>query len=341
MVLFSLFKLYTDRGEGARTLAMTLLGAPILISAFPLITNKKILFRSNFWETAFKIFLSLYLLEVMMAIVERIIGQPLLGWYSLSSNASIANIGITEFRCTGMYGHPLYNALMVSTAMVFILVSDLKPKIKFLLWGMGYIAILCFNTRGSIVGNALLLATYVMSTIVFKKRMAYSTKISILVAVTLLAGVAYLLVANGLLGGRLVSMGLVDDSSVQVRIDIIDFITSIPITDYLFGLNYKDYNLLLFRNGLSATENFWIDYLLRYGLFFLVCYIVLYYFYLKEELRYYNVFEKLFVTLAFLLIASTNNSLSTSFVALFYFLFLIRLFNPPTFQKVVKRKFLS
>ena len=136
------------------------------------------------------------------------------------------------------------------------------------------------------------------------------------------------------------SMGLVDDSSAQVRLDIIEFVSSIHLQDYLFGMNFQDYNKLLFSNGMSATENWWVDYLFRCGLVFLICYMLFYTLYLKEEFRYYRLFDKLYVTIAFLFIATTNNSLSTSFVALFYYLFLIRLFNPPTFQTIVRKKYL-
>lgn len=340
VVFFSLFSLLTDKGEGTRALAMTIIGAPILMTAFPLIDKNNII-RRNFWNKAFRVFLVLYLLEVLLAILERIMGHPIFGWHGISQTASISSVGVSDFRSTGMYGHPLYNALMVSTAMAFILVSDLKPKLKFLLWGLGYIAVLCFNTRGSIVGNALFMGVYIISTFVVNRKMSDSSKIAILILGLLMAGAAYFLMAQGFLGGRLMTMGLVDDSSAQVRIDIIEFVKGIPLDDYLFGMNFRDYTFLLFRNGLAATENFWIDYLFRYGLIFLVFYITLYFFYLKKELKNYKSFDRFYVTSAFLLIASTNNSLSSSFVALFYFLFLIRLFNPRIFHSAVNRDFLS
>lgn len=337
VVLFSMYKLWTDRGEGTRALTLTILGAPVLITAFPLVNRKTLFLKSHFWEKAFKVFIAAYLLEVLTAILERIIGHPIWGWHSLNSNITIQSIGVMEFRCTGMYGHPLYNALMVSTAMAFLLISELKPKIKFALWGIGYIAVLCFNARGSIIGNAILLGVYILSTFFMNRRMADSTKISVFVSGALMIAIAYFLISSGLVGGRL--SNLFNDGNAQGRIDSAVFITKVPLQNYLFGLTHKEYKFLLLRNGLNATENFWIDYLLRYGLIFLLCYCVLYFFYLKREFEFYKFFDKFFVTLTFLLIASTNNSLSTSFVALFYFLFLVRLFNPPTFRKIVNKKF--
>ncbi len=341
VVMASVLKLYIDRGEGTRSIVMSFLAAPIVMASIPVFSNQTVYKYHSFWTKSLKIILYSFLVEIGIVYFERITGKMVFGWASLKSGIDmIKSVGVEEFRSTGMYGHPLYNALMVSTAMAFVLVSSLKPKYKFLLWGMGYGAILCFNTRGSIVGNALLLAVYVLNTILINRKMKDSTKTGILAAGSLAAGVAFFLLSSGLVGGRLMSMGLVDDSSAQVRLDIIEFVSSIHLQDYLFGMNFQDYNKLLFSNGMSATENWWVDYLFRCGLVFLICYMLFYTLYLKEEFRYYRLFDKLYVTIAFLFIATTNNSLSTSFVALFYYLFLIRLFNPPTFQTIVRKKYL-
>lgn len=338
LFVFSAYKLLTDTGEGSRILLMTIVSAPIILNAFPPIESCGLRIRNQvLWRQVFRLFIIFFLIETLMAIFERVSGKMVFGWASLSSMSQFSNV--MEYRSTALYGHPLYNALMVSTAMTFFLTSALRPKYKFLLWGIGFGALLCFNTRGSIVGNSLILGLYMFHTILLNRRVSNSTKTSLLLAASAVAFFGYLALTTGTVGGRLLTMGLFDESSAQVRVDAMDFIISKGFTTFLIGMSYKSYTNYLFANHIAALENFWLEYLMRFGLIFLIGYVLFYFLFLKREMRNYKLFDKLLISGTFILIASTNNSLSTSFIALLYFLILIRLFNPASFRKIVNKKY--
>ena len=333
LTLFSIFKLITDRGEGTRVFLLTIISAPLIYASLPYLGRKNKNEYIDFWTYATYI-----LAETGVAIYERVAGRQIFGWASYV--VTLDAIGIENYRSSALYGHPLYNALMVSISMAFILISDLRPKYKFFLWGVGYAAILCFNARASIVGNALLLGLYLLHTSVANRKVKFSTKIGIILLGIVIAAVAYRAIMSGLVGARLLNMGLMDEDSSQVRIDAVEFVSGLDMKIYLYGMSFNEFASLLRYHHVEALENFWIEYLLRYGLVFLVPYVFLYFLFVRHELQRYSFFESMFVCTAFILIASTNNSLSTSFVALLYFLVLIRIFDPVLLKQTVKRKYL-
>ena len=165
-----------------------------------------------------KLFFIFYLFETGMAITERVLGTTILGWNDIEF--SVEDWGVSGFRSAALHGHPLYNALMVSISMAFILFSPLKIKYKMILWSMGYVSILCFNTRGSIVGNALLLAFYIIYVLLFDNSISSRTKVRLVMFSSIMTIVGLILFFNVGLGGRLAEMGLFDESSAQTRIDV-------------------------------------------------------------------------------------------------------------------------
>jgi hypothetical protein len=141
------------------------------------------------------------------------------------------------------------------------------------------------------------------------------------------------------LGGRLLEMGLFDDNSAQVRVDTFSIFDYYSLSDFLFGSSIP-YSMLLYRMDLWATENFWIDFLIQYGLVFIVLLILFMFFLLKKLYTGYAWTQFLFTFFPFILIASTNNSLSADWHPLFFFLLSVVIFNPDTFNKLVPSKYL-
>ena len=332
--IFSIYKIFTDTGEGTRYLLLTIIGAPIIISTFPINNSYISKHTISFWRKIFKIFIYLYIVEIIIVLYERANGHMVFGWASLT-NESIESMGVTNFRSTGLYGHPLYNALMVSIAMAFILISPLHSTKKYFLWGCGYLAIMCFNTRSGIVINAMFFLLYILNNLISNND-KYGSKFKNVFIALLVGFSSFFILSTGQIGGRLSEMGLIDDNSSQVRIESLQFIYSADIKEFATGMTYDDYNNLLTANQLRATENYWIDYLLRFGLIFIVPYIFFYYKYLKREFSEYSLFDKLFIVSVFLSTSSINNSLSSSFIALLYFLILIRLFSPNNIHLIIK-----
>lgn len=210
-----------------------------------------------------------------------------------------------------------------------------------ILWSMGYISILCFNTRGSIVGNALLLAFYIIYVLLFNNSISSRTKVRLVMFSSIMTIVGLFLFFNVGLGGRLAEMGLFDESSAQTRLDVWDIFDNYPLEYFLWGISHEKMQYVMYVTGIGVTENFWIDQALRLGVVFLFIYILAYYKLMKRITIDYPFVHKMFISGAFILIASTNNSLSTNGLALLCFLILLQLFNPPIISENIDDKYLE
>ena len=207
------------------------------------------------------------------------------------------------------------------------------------MWFVGYFAILCFNTRGSIVGNALLFGLYILYSVFFDKTQSRKTK-KLLSIISITAAIVVLIVIfSTSLGGRLLEHGLMDDSA-QVRVDVWNVFNYFELSDFFWGVTYNKLQMILAASGIYATENFWLDQLFSFGLVFMIAYVLMYATLIVKLLKNYTRFQALFVSGAFLLIASTNNSLSSDFLALFIFLMLTHLFDPKYIRLLIPRKYL-
>lgn len=325
---YGLLYMYYDRSEGSRYISLVIMSTPIFFSAFPLSANVK--WHPYSYDVLYKrimtLFMLFFILETLIASVERILSFNILGWH-MSEGETIMDLG-TAFRSTSLHGHPLYNALMVSTSMAFILTSQIRMKTKLMLWMLGFFSILCFNTRSSIAGNAIMLFVFTIYTLRKGHHVSRNDKrvlISMVGVITLVGALLFFVMG---FGSRLAEMGLFDDSSAMARVDVFNVFENYPLGEFLWGMDSLRYEYVLYYAGIEVTENFYIDFILRNGIVFLVVYLVLYIRLIKILYRGYDWFTKWFTGGVFFLIASTNNSLATLGVALYLFLILIVLFNP-------------
>ena len=326
--IYGLLKLIIDTGEGSRSIVIVIVGSPILLSAVILAIRK----APQQLPTIKKIFLTFYLLETSIAILERIIGINIFPWNS-DNIFNIQYDGITDFRSTGLHGHPLQNALIVSIYMIFILISNIELKKKIVLWIWGFFAIACFNTRAALVGNGLLLMTYFLYTLFFDKNFNKRLKRKIAFSLFFILPLIPILLVKLNLGGRLFEYGLKDGSS-EVRVTVWSIFNYFPIQSFLFGVNFKELEIIMEQSGIYATENFWIDWILRFGLLFTIVLIILYTRLLNHLFSGYQTFHKWLAILGFLLIASSNNSLSVSFIPLSFFLIIALIYKPNLKYKI-------
>lgn len=332
ITFYTIYKSIFDGSEGSRMLGFISLITPIVLLSFPLSTvirlrkGSKTLFLNNekFFSALFLILISFYITECSIAIMERVFKTNIFIYVDENYSSGFTS-SIEGFRSISIHGHPLQNALIVSTIMSFLLISNLKPFFKYGLWFLGYLAILCFNTRSSIVGSAIIIIFYALMNIA-SKNVSFSKKLITITFVTISVFVGIFLILSTQLGDRLINNGL-DDSSSQVRIDIWKVFNNYDVNSLLFGMDFNSLEKLLIMNDLSATENFWIDWTIRYGLMFLIPLILLYYFLFKKMLRSYYLKDKILILTSFILIASTNNSLSSSAVPLIVFIFCCLIFT--------------
>jgi len=78
----------------------------------------------------------------------------------------------------------------------------------------------------------------------------------------------------------------------------------------------------------KVIENFWILYILRFGIV-VTAYFLFFYFKLGRELfRYYSRFEKIAVPAFFIILGSINNSMASNFTPLSVFLLCAYAYSP-------------
>lgn len=343
ILLYSVFKLYTDHSEGIKASLIQILGAPIIFAALYKTTINRIIPDSNLklWQSFYRFLLYFFICVAGIAIIELLIGRPILGWLPDDTTIYITTEEISNFRSCSLLGHPLYNALCISIIMSFVLCSPLKNKYKYLLWLFGYIAILCFNTRSSIVGHLLLLSIYIFYNIFWGKQINIKNKVLTLFIFTIIIFSIIFLINTIGIGGRLIELGLFDEDSAQTRIDIWTIFNFTDIKDILFGINSDQFSLLLYQSGLFVTENYWIDQLFRFGIVFMIPYILFYIAFCKKIYKGYGIFRSMFTCMTFILISSTNNSLSTNYLAIVIFLLCIIIFHPKNFYRLIPKKYIN
>ena len=206
--------------------------------------------------------------------------------------------------------------------LVFILQDDeFSVKKKNILWGIGMLALLCFNSRMSIVCSAVL---YVL--INYRELFHSKHKTSILFFMCLLATGFFYALFYTTLGGRLLNMGLYgDDSSSLARTQILDIFHGLDLKKFMFiGVPYAQIEAIQRMAGLGylIIENPWIIFIFRYGIIQTIAMIVFFVPLFRKWLLPYGIKNALIVSVFFVAIVSSSNSLavgSTAIAQLFLF----------------------
>lgn len=255
-----------------------------------------------------RIVIYFFIIECCLAIFEYIIKYNFFEFGISNDNISFVNEINSSFRSTSLQNHPLQNSLCVSVVMSYILCSNYNLKFKMVLFTLGYIAILCFNTRSTIVIWGILFAIYIL-----RNFLHFSSKERLYVTIYVICGlciVSYLIYHLGF-GERLIKNGLFDESSAGQRILLLQIFNSYSIFDFAFGTNMDIlYNRLELLN-IGIIESPWFNILFTHGLIVLILLIVLFGRLFKRLFINYNRFAKTYIIFSFLLIASMNNSLVT------------------------------
>lgn len=167
----------------------------------------------------------------------------------------------TRFRSSGIWGHPLYSALITGCGMLFILLSNFNVKIKVITYFLCLFAIFCYDAR-----TATFLSIAASIAILFVKK-AISKKNLIYICIVLIAGYfSYEFLSNSDLGGKVFDPTKNKFSDVDARLVPFKIFSDIPWTDLITGINTKF--LLLKKYDVIAIENSFIALSLKYGFIF-------------------------------------------------------------------------
>lgn len=259
----------------------------------------------KYYKPLFFFFLLFFISNTAMAYYEKFTDTHL---FEISANDEILlnmeEYGLRDhlnFRAYALLGHPLTNAnIMAFTSFIILFLKDFNHRIKIIIAIIGLGSLFCFNARGSIIVSGALLFMYYYKELK-RNRYLYLTIFIIFVV--------YFVYDNfGLIGGRFISEGISDDSSMARILTYKEFL-SIPFEQLLVGGYIPTYG----ENGFILTIE-------AYGLILggvkIICELFLAY--KTIDSSKYTVWEKSIVMLALVLIGSTNNNLHFPTVFPFY-----------------------
>lgn len=315
--------------------AITLFITPVLFMLFPMeIRSKK---DYKIMKGVTKILIAFYVLECGLAIIEFIFKFHLFGWVDTTFETNLDLSKWDSFRSVALHGSPLTNALIVTILNAFFSVSAINNKYKFMLWFMGFLAVLAFNARIAIFLNAFLFI-YQIFKIVTSNQISISKKMVTYIGISLFVPVIVFLVIYKGWGDRLFKNELFDENSGQVRLDVFSIFDYVSSSRLLLGHSMKSFEAIRDLAGLLIIENFWICLILLFGLVFVILLVILYFKLMRKYLKSYSFTDGLLVSSLFLVLASTNNSLFTQYIPLFLFLLCLNLFSPKTVKILLPKK---
>ena len=143
-----------------------------------------------------------------------------------------------RFRSSGIWGHPLHNASIVSVIILLAVMSHLRSIYKVLFVCIGFIVLFTFNGRAAIISTLLCLA---LLGFIQRKQVLYFLIHKPLVGVLALFAVIYLFgyLSTSELGGKLFVQDTrnLNDGSAMTRFYLYDYVLSMDINEWLFGIN--------------------------------------------------------------------------------------------------------
>jgi hypothetical protein len=260
----------------------------------------------NLKQGLVKIILFFFVAECLVAFYERLFLKNIFPY------DDVIGYGITEFlgfRSTAFLGHPLQNALCVSTIMGFILGSKIRLILKMSFVALGYVALLCFNARGAIVIWSILIPVYFLIVFFGAQRKELLTLPS-LVFLFLMAVLIGNLISAQNFGDRLFD-GELFDGSAQTRFEVFDAFSFVSDGDFWFG-NSLNYLYVMNRLGAGGVENSFIVLMLNYGVIMGLLVIISYVAWIKKIIFIHDRSQILLILVSFVLVGSFNNSLASA-----------------------------
>ena len=268
----------------------------------------------------FNIIMFFFITECFLAIYERFY---LINIFPLVNELDDINLNLINvdigFRSTSFLGHPLQNALCLSTIMGFILTSHLKLPYKTLFILIGFTSLLCFNARGALIMWIIIIFIYYFNISLSKqRRFLFTNQMVILYFVA--AFVIFDLIFNQNFGDRLFSEDSeIMDASAQSRLIIDSPFSYMSMFDFLIGSS-KNLSLLLSGGVGAGYENSYILMITELGAILSSILFIIYFFWIRKLFKHHSVLNKLIIILSFIGVGSMNNSLYNSQPWMFFIL---------------------
>lgn len=274
--------------------------------------------------------LAMFLINCFLAFYER---YKMIHFFPFDLIRSDIDISVLNFRNSNVFrssallGHPLTNALITSIIMVYILISETKGLIKYVLWLIGFISLMCFNARAAILISAFVMVLYLLKP--FLTKSSWTKRILAGIVLVGMALAVIFLFQEGL-GGRLVENGSFDqDNSALARLNVYDIFKYYGLSTFLWGMRGDDVeNIAMLVMGAAHIENWLILSFMSVGIVATVIVIIFFVPMFKMALEYYNLYSCILILLIVLGLSSTNNSLACGVPAIATFFTCCYAFKP-------------
>lgn len=300
-ILYSLFKLI-DKDFDAIKGAFFFMVFPMSISILMQIQTERLKISIS------RILIYFFLIECFLAIYEHLMHINIFPYNTEEFNPYVT-VKDWEFRSSALLGHPLNNAVCISTLLGFILVSKFSDGFRILCLILGFIAILCFNARGATL-VWIFLGFYYFYSIYKKQRGKPINKLFVFLGAVSIFSLIFYIFAKTSFGGRLANGEKLLDGSAQARIDVLSFFDFFKGYDLWFG-NPSKYIPIMNKLKAGGIENSYIVILLNYGILFGLPLIFGLYKLINKYLRIYeSTQQKIIIVSSFIIVGSFNNSLS-------------------------------
>lgn len=276
---------------------------PVAISIMLSLQSNKIKYK------IMKLILIFFIVECFLAIYERVFVVNIFSIEQDSFELIDMTIG---FRSTALLGHPLANALCVSTIMGFVSVSTLKLGYKNFFIGIGFLALLSFNSRGIILLWAVLGAGYIAHYLIMSKQ-----KYKLLLLLPLVGWCLKLVIDYGF-GDRLFISNLFDGSAMT-RFEVFNAFSFVNNYDFWLG-NGGSYKEAMYKLGAGGIENPYIVMMLNYGVPLAIILVVALFVWIKKTIEPFDNKGQFIIISSFVIAGSMNNSLASSSAWVFFVL---------------------
>lgn len=261
----------------------------------------------------FKIILYIIIFNSIFAIVETI----------LNINFIPIEKDFGFHRSTALFGHPLNNGLITASVLIIFYNVKYRAVPKNIMLFIMFLALLSFGSRAALVGVIIGIVLSEIIKIFYTKY----TKIENLIIKVTTVNLSIIMVVTVVLltifftpiGDKITSRMEMDDS-IQSRLTAIEFIKQFELSEILFGVSGKTYRSYIeSESSIKELENYWVVLLLKVGFISTLIFAISLLLMLKAILKD-NGKEFYLATIIFLLISSTNNSLTVKTSALTIFL---------------------
>jgi hypothetical protein len=271
---------------------------PCIILIFLRMTDKKTLIDFKKWIYIFFFF------SAGISLIEKVTGKLLFlkdsPWY------------FDYFRSTALYGHPLNNALIMSVLTIILFLSTKNSYLKMAVLAAGMISIFCFGARGALLGVfGGIFLNILLNAFGFTKDPNRNIK-SGLMYLASFALILIFVISFTNLGDRITGLAKVDESA-EARVGTLNILDQVNIEDLIWtGVSLDKVDKLQYLSGVEIIENFYIVWLLNFGLIFTIILIISLIRFLYNMMHNVGADVKLSILFTLIIVSSTNNSLSSS-----------------------------